>query len=553
MKIRLLSLEDGITACGFRKFAAFVTRLNPETESWYISTTHQYVNIRNAIRGSFGDKADFGEADIDAIASSLVGTDLVGFSSMTAYADLTRKIIRRVRELDPSVTLVWGGIHPIIHPEDAIEADVDAICIGEGEFAFEELYHHLNAGTDYRGIKNFWFKKDGEIVKNGFLPLMSSEDMETLPFSQYFEDGERIYQPGNGFAPITVDDYLRNTGLAFRTVWSIGCPFHCTFCGNTKFIANDIRYKKIRHPSARYAVEEVKRVRSRLPHVSQVTFFDDSFMAIPYREIERFAVHWKQELGIPFGVYGVIPNYVERDKIEVLTWAGMNRIRMGIQSGSEQILDFYKRPTPIEKVDAATEICGSFAPKYHVAPAYDIIVDNPIETRQDVVDTLELLYRTRRPWTPLIYSLKVIPNTELERSMRERGVDIEEISASYSTIPPRVANLLVYLLAVWRPPRWLFDRLLRHAEASATPQKLYPKLGIMLRTAYLVKRILGDLRFMDFSIIPGRTGYVFWKLGIVDFWQRRFMKPHARPVRHDPRSVEQPATPPPQLTPEAAT
>jgi radical SAM superfamily enzyme YgiQ (UPF0313 family) len=471
---------------------------------------------------------------------------------MTAYADVTRKIIRRVRELDPSVMLVWGGIHPIIHPEDAIEADVDAICIGEGEFAFEELYGHLRAGTDFRAVKNFWFKREGAVVRNGFLPLMSSEDMETLAFSQYFEDGERIYRSGRGFVPITLDDYLVNSGLAFRTVWSIGCPFHCTFCGNTKFIANDSKYKKIRHPSARYAVEEVKRVRQRLPHVSVVTFFDDSFMAIPYREIERFAVHWKQELGIPFAVYGVIPNYVDRDKFEVLTWAGMNRIRMGIQSGSAEILDFYKRPTPIEKIDAATEVCGSFAPKFHIAPAYDIIVDNPIETRQDVVDTLELLYRTRRSWTPLIYSLKVIPNTELERSMRERGVDIEEISASYAVIPPRLANLLVYLLAVWRPPRWLFERLLRGVEASATPQRLYPKLGLILRTLYLVKRVLGDLSFMDFSIIPGRTGYLFWKIGIVGFWQRRFTRRHARPKRHDPRSVEPRTTAPASLTPEAA-
>ena len=552
MRIKLLSLEDGITACGFRKFAAHVARLNADTESWYVSTTPQYLSIRNAIRGTFGVKADLGEEDVEAIATSLVGNDLVGFSSMTAYADLTRKIIRRVRELDPSVMLVWGGIHPIIHPEDAIEADVDAICIGEGELAFEELFGHLRAGTDFREVKNFWFKRDGAVVRNGFLPLMSSEDMETLAFSQYFEDGERIYRSGRGFVPMALDDYLVNSGLAFRTVWSIGCPFHCTFCGNTKFIANDSKYKKIRHPSARYAVEEVKRVRRRLPHVSQVTFFDDSFMAIPFREIEKFAVHWKEELGIPFAVYGVIPNYVARDKFEVLTWAGMNRIRMGIQSGSHEILDFYKRPTPIEKIDAATEVCGSFAPKFHIAPAYDIIVDNPIETRQDVVDTLELLYRTRRPWTPLVYSLKVIPNTELERSMRERGVDIEEISASYSLIPPRLANLLVYLLAVWRPPRWLFERLLRGVEASATPQRLYPKLGLVLRTLYLVKRALGDLRFMDFSIIPGRTGYVFWKLGIVGFWQRRFTKRHARPVREDPRPLAPPAAATVDLSPEAA-
>ncbi len=71
-----------------------------------------------------------------------------------------------------------------------------------------------------------------------------------------------------------IGDYLANDGLGYSTLWSIGCPFHCSFCGNTKFIANDPKYKKIRHPSARYIVDEIKGVRARYSHVSQVSFHD---------------------------------------------------------------------------------------------------------------------------------------------------------------------------------------------------------------------------------------------------------------------------------------
>jgi len=56
-----------------------------------------------------------------------------------------------------STFIPWGGIHPIIHPEDAITAD--AICTGEGEFAFQELYDRLQEGRTYRDLLNFWFKK----------------------------------------------------------------------------------------------------------------------------------------------------------------------------------------------------------------------------------------------------------------------------------------------------------------------------------------------------------------------------------------------------------
>jgi anaerobic magnesium-protoporphyrin IX monomethyl ester cyclase len=132
-------------------------------------------------------------------------------------------------------------------------------------------------------------------------------------------------------------------------------PFDCSYCGNPKFIANDAKYRRIRHPSARYIVEQVKDARRRFLHLSQVSFRDDSFMAIGYDRLEEFAELWKAEVGIPLAVYGVIPNYVKQDKFELLTWAGMNRIRMGIQSGSREILDFYKRPSPPEKIKAAGE------------------------------------------------------------------------------------------------------------------------------------------------------------------------------------------------------
>jgi radical SAM superfamily enzyme YgiQ (UPF0313 family) len=532
VRTRLVCLEDGITSCGFRKIAAYVSQLVPDTESCYIST-NQYRSVRNAVLGTLGGKGELGDDQVDEIAHGLAGVDLVGFSSMTGYADLTRKVITRLRQIDPDTFILWGGIHPIIHPEDAILADVDAICTGEGEFAFEEFAGLWREGRDYTGVENFWFKKGEKVIRNGFRPLMSQEEMEHLPFPQYGTDRERIYREGQGFVPMKLHDYLANDGLGYSTLWSIGCPFHCSFCGNTKFIANDPLYKKIRHPSASYMVEEIKAVRKRFPHVSQVSFHDDSFMAITYKELERFAELWKEELGgLPFAVYGVIPNYVKQDKFEILTWAGMNRVRMGIQSGSQAILDFYKRPTPPERILQAGRIIAPFAPKYHIPAAYDIIMDNPVETRQDVIDTLELLYQMPRPYTLFIYSLKVIPNTDLEQAMKDRGIDLDAISANYATIPARAANLILYVLALCRPPRWLFDRALRRVQGSATPQKEYPKLGLVLRSLYQGKRVFDHLRFMDFSIIPGWSGYIAWRIGLVSLWRRRFKQ---RPPRPEPK------------------
>ena len=525
----MVSLEDGITSCGFRKMAAYVRQLNADTETCYV-TTNRYRSVRNALFGGLGSGGGLSDDEVEQLAHDLVGADLIGFSSMTGYADLTHRLIRRIRQLDPSVFMIWGGIHPIIHPENAITGDVDAICTGEGEFAFEEFFDAWKGGRDYTEVKNFWFKHGDEVKRNHFLPLMTADEMESLPFPLY-RDGEKIYRHGEGLVDISLADYVRNDGLSYTTLWSIGCPFHCTYCGNTKFIANDPKYKRIRHPSARYMVEQVKDVRRRFPHLSQVSFHDDSFMAIPYPQLEEFAELWKAELDIPFAVYGVIPNYVKQDKFELLTWAGMNRIRMGIQSGSEHILEFYKRPSPPVKIRAAGEVIGNFAPKYHLPPAYDLIVDNPVETRKDVVDTLELIYKMPRPYTLFIYSLKVIPNTELEKAMKERGIDVDAIDSSFFVIPPRVGNLLLYVLCLVKPPRWLWKLLLRRVRASTEEQPVYPRLGVVLRTLYLARRAIAHFRRMDFSIFPGWTGYVMWRLGLVGLWWRRFTPRLPRPER----------------------
>jgi len=95
-------------------------------------------------------------------------------------ARILKAIARRVREISRKPYVIWGGIHPIIHPEDAIRADVDAICTGEGEFAYERLLESLQAGRDVTDTRNFWFRQGDEIVRNPFLPLMTSEEMETL-------------------------------------------------------------------------------------------------------------------------------------------------------------------------------------------------------------------------------------------------------------------------------------------------------------------------------------------------------------------------------------
>lgn len=209
--------------------------------------------------------------------------------------------------------------------------------------------------------------------------------------------------------------------------------------------------------------------------------------------------------------------------MEILVDAGMNRLRMGIQSGSDRMLEFYQRPNKPGLIPKTVSIIASFS-DFMIPPAYDIIVDNPIETREDVIDTLELLYSMARPFTVDVFSLKVIPNTVMERQIIESNVTMPEISSNYLRNSPTFSNALVYLLTVVRPPRWLFDYLLKYVKPCSEKQTLYPTFFFLCRLLWLGKRAFNHFRFIDFSTIPGRAGWIFWKLGITRFWHKVMFK-----------------------------
>ncbi len=518
MKIAMVCVEDGLMSVGTRKMTAFVRTLNPDTTASYVT----YDNFRSLWRTLLGENgaSRFSEELISEMAEPLAKADMVCFSSMTGYAVLTSKIIRRIREINPHSYIVWGGIHPIIVPEDAI-LHADAICTGEGEFAFQEFYENFSGGRDYTKTRNFWFNKGGEVIKNGFLPLMTAAQMDSLPILHYGYD-ELIYKPGQGYKELDIREYINYNGLSYNTVWSIGCPFKCTYCGNTKFIENDKSYRVIRHPSVEFIISEFKMVLSRHPHISTIVFHDDSFMALPLNTLEEFSLRYRKEIDVPFCIQGVIPNYVRADKLEVLLEGGLNRVRMGIQNGSQQILKFYDRPTPPPKISLAASVLSNYS-RYMIPPAYDIILDNPIETREDVVENLKFLHKLARPFTLNIYSLRTIPNTELDRQMRARNISMESISANYIHNAPTIANLLVFLIATMYVPRALFSFILQRAEPLLADQPLYPRLFVVSRGIYLVKRAINHLKVMDFSVLTGRTGYVLWRIGFIGFWREHFV------------------------------
>jgi anaerobic magnesium-protoporphyrin IX monomethyl ester cyclase len=526
-RLALASVGAYISVYGLRKLAPSAGQIMPLEGTYYVSTGTPLHSVKNVLLASTKDATDLREQDLREIGAQLGRADVLGISSMTIDAGWTKQVIAAVREANPDCYIVWGGMHPIVCPEDAI-LFADAVCTGEGDFAFDELLSRMMSGEDFHDVRNFWFRRDGEIVRNDFRPLMTPTEMAERPHPQYAEEGrEFIYERDRGFVPLALEHYLACNSLSYHTIWTQGCPYRCTYCGNTAFLAIDKKYASIRQTPVSYIIEEVKRAVAKHPHINTVVFDDDCMAALPVPVLREFSKRWREEIGIPFFVAGVIPAFVQREKLEILLEAGMNRLRMGIQSGSDRMLKFFKRPNKPGLIGNVTKTISDYR-GFMIPPAYDIIVDIPVEQKEDVEATIRLVYDMPRPFTLSVFSLRLIPGTDLEKQIKAAiaagELEMEGINKNYKAVAPTMANALLFLTAAVRMPRWLFEYLLRFAKPSHEPQRRVPLLLFLCRGALFMRRGLSHLRFMDFSVLPGRVGYFFWRIGAIGFWQRHFVR-----------------------------
>jgi len=509
LKIALLYIGASLSSYGFRVVSAVVKEKHPDMEMLFLTVGNTF-GILNVLKGNL--KSELNTDDFASMGAYLAEFDVAAIACMSEHASVAKEIIAATRKQKSQTYVVWGGIHAISDPKDAIP-HADAVCTSEGEATFPLLLEQLAKGTRKPEVESFWFNEGGEIRKCSFRPLVTSEEMDSLPLP-LFGENERLYHPGKGFLETTANDYIKYEALTYRTVWTRGCPFRCTYCGNTRLLEIDQGYGKLRHASVDHLIAEINNARQRFPHINYIAFHDDCLIGLPAETLQEFADRWRKDVGLPIYIGGVTPAHIKREKLEILLGAGLWRMRTGIQSGSDKMLKFYKRPNRPGLVKEVTDMVGEFAHRM-MPPVYDMILDAPVETKEDVEDTIKLIQYMPRPFALNVFSLRYIPNTELGRQLAALDLDIEGIDQHYSKVMPTFANALFYLVATVRLPEPLFKFLLRYAKPYRESSHAFGPLVALCRLLYLMKRGFQHIWRMDFSIIFGKFGWLLFRLGLL--------------------------------------
>lgn len=349
--------------------------------------------------------------------------DLIGISLMSIEFYSARNLTRLLRERF-QIPIIWGGVHVSTYPEECIKY-ADYVCRGEGESTVVSLLEHLrNNGKEVLpDIPNIWVRYNGRIIKQSSASLETN--LDSLPFQEYLPDYYYGFHKGKiyNFAknPHLFRRYALYGGTCHMMITTRGCPFNCSYCGHTALIS--VYGRKVRERSVENCLKELRAVKKD-PYVLYINFEDDCFFVHKKEWIKEFCKEYKRHINLPF-IVRAFPTMLDKEKLFMLKDAGLSIIVMGIQSGSDRVnYEIYNRRIPFSSAIKATEIIS----EAKAVPFCEMIVDNPYETEETEMETIDSMSRLKKPYIISLAHLTFFPGTPLTEKAIKDNITTHESS-----------------------------------------------------------------------------------------------------------------------------
>ena len=319
---------------------------------------------------------------------------LVGVHTKTLTYPRALEIARQAREA--GALTVAGGPDAATRTEFYLKSGFDVVVPGEGEATILDLARATAGGRDVAAVPGAVVRRSGRLLRAPARPFL--RDLDALPLPAW--------------DLVDMDAYLgqweRSTGERRAAVLtSRGCPFDCSWCSKPTF------GRTFRQQSPERVVEELRALHDRY-RVDYVRFCDDVF-GISRPWIDRLLTLLEREsLGLQWECLARV-DLLKPDLLHRMRATGLARVYVGVESGSQKMLDLMNRGTRLAQVERTASALRAEG----IRQFWFLMLGYPGETLEDIEATLQLFRR----FSPEEYSVSIavpIPGTRFHEKVRDR-------------------------------------------------------------------------------------------------------------------------------------
>lgn len=324
--------------------------------------------------------------DDKKILNVLESVDVVGITILTVSLSNAIEIISLIKGAKPEIPVIVGGPHCTLFPKKVLEESQADICVqGDGEKVVKDIKKALKGELNYFEISGIFYRENQEVKQGQPVQLLADLNAVSFPARHLVKK----YDYGRGVNP-----HIKKGEFA-SIVTSRGCPFACRFCSR-----NSISMKKYRMRSTENIIEELKEIYKM--GYKYVAFNDDCFLSSKKQAYDLFDAIIKENFDMKFYVTAARVDSADEDLYMKMKKAGVCFLQFGLESGNQDVLDFYNKNITIEQSRYAVNLSHRMG--FFTAGSF--ILGAPFETEKHFEKTVSFaksLSLNSVSFLPLVY------------------------------------------------------------------------------------------------------------------------------------------------------
>ncbi|MBC7326647.1 radical SAM protein [bacterium] len=375
--------------------------------------------------------------------------DILIVSVTTPTFELDMKACEIAKKLNPSIITAAKGGHITVLDEEALKKHpyLDIALRGE----VEETVKELAQGYQLDKIEGITFRSNGRIIRNPDRKFI--EDLDSLPFpARHLLDNSLYKRPDTNEPQTTIQT-------------NRGCPGQCVFC-----LAGKLSGRKLRLRSPKNIVDEIEECINKF-NIRNFFFRADTFTWNKEWVIEICKEILRRNLNIKW-VCNSRVDTLDEERLRWMKASGCWLISLGIESGSQRILNLMGKAITKEDAKRAVELCKKYKIKSYAFYLFGL----PWEREIDVFETIKFALELDSDYAEFHLAVP-FPGTVLYDIVREKNLIEGDFQGYDHSIPiARTFYISREELLRWRRkaifrfylrPRYIFRTIL-HSPSPLT-------------------------------------------------------------------------------------